>query len=165
MKYSLVRPTIKTGDILAWSEGSWKSWYEIQLNLVRMGTRSEWNHVGLAWVIAERVFVIEAVVPRVRIFPLSKVLPCYMVKYDHSDIEEETLLAQVGLPYSKWEAIKAFLGKVRTGDNGVWECAEVVNWIIGQKDLDWLTLDATPTETVKYALEHCNGIVTFIDKD
>ncbi len=81
MKYSELRDTIKTGDLLAWSEGGdWKSWRNIQLNLVRMGTMSDYNHVGVAYVVGGRVFVVESVVPYVRIYPLSRLLPFFYIK-------------------------------------------------------------------------------------
>src|SRR3990167_457790 len=79
MKYAEVREHLKSGDLLAWSHRGWGSWYDFQIQMVRMFTRSEYCHVGIAWVVSERVFVLEAVSTGVRIFPLSRELPFYWV--------------------------------------------------------------------------------------
>lgn len=130
MQYTDLRPQIKTGDLLAWSHRSWGSWYDFKIQVVRMFTRSEYCHVGIAWVVNDRVFVIEAVSAGVRIFPLSKNLPCYWAS-NHKEIKPEALewlFAQVGLPYKSqvkmvWQAI--------TGNHelqfGRWQCSELVN--------------------------------------
>ena len=71
-KYSEYRDQIKSGDLLAWSHRGFRSWHDFKVQAVRLFTQSEYSHVGIAWVVGGRVFVIEAVEPRVRIFPLSK---------------------------------------------------------------------------------------------
>ena len=51
----------------------------IAVCLEGMFTRSTYAHVGLAWVIGGRVFVLEAVKPRLRIYPLSKYANFYLL--------------------------------------------------------------------------------------
>ena len=69
--YQEVRSSIKSGDLLFWSHRELKSWYDLKVQIVRMVTRSEYSHVGVAWVTGGRVFALEAVVPLIRIYPLS----------------------------------------------------------------------------------------------
>ena len=53
MKYEDVRPTITSGDIVAFTHTGWSSWSDIESQIVRMATRSEFSHVAMAWVVAE----------------------------------------------------------------------------------------------------------------
>ena len=131
MHYPDLRSQIKSGDVLAWTHRSWDSIKDIQCQIVRMATQSEYSHVGVAWVVAERVFVLEAVTAGVRIFPLSRSAPFYWVPRGiWSDEAERRAMAHVGAEYSKWEAIKAFFGG-SSYDNDAWECAEYVCWVLG----------------------------------
>ncbi len=158
MKYSDIRPLIKSGDIIAWSEGGWTNWHDIQVSLVRMFTQSEYSHVGVAYVIGGRVFVVEAVVPLIRIFPLSKLTPFYYFESPKSwwsNSMEESLLAKVGLPYSKWEAIKAFIGMDTDGTEN-WECAKLVTQTMKTVDSNFDNLKDTPTDVVKFLQEEHN---------
>lgn len=126
MKYAEARPRIRSGDLLAWSHRGWGSWYDIQIQMVRFFTRSEYSHVGIAWVVAGRVFVLEAVQTGVRIFPLSRLLPFYWFPLGATweDEVECWALQQVGEPYSKWQAVLAGLGLLRAGEDNIWQCAE-----------------------------------------
>jgi hypothetical protein len=129
MKYSDARPKIKSGDVLAWTDTSWE---HLEAQMVRIFTRSEYTHVGIAWVIAGRVFILEAVSPKIRIFPLSKEVPFYWIPVDeywHADLEEYAL-SLVGNKYSRMEALRAFFKKVVVGKNDEWQCAEYVSSIL-----------------------------------
>lgn len=145
MKYVEVREQIKTGDMLAWSAGSWKNWHDVQVNLVRVFTRSEFSHVGLALVGAGRVFVLEAVGSGVRIFPLSRELPFWWVPRPREIGAGAVDFAfeRVGEAYSKWQAIKAFLGSLTAGEDDRWECAEYVLAVLA-RDGERLNAAATP---------------------
>jgi hypothetical protein len=158
VQYSEIRSKIQTGDALAWSEGgSWASWRNIQLNIVKMGTMSQYNHIGVAYVLAGRVFVVEAVVPLIRIFPLSKVLPFHYIAtpFRLNDVQEAKLLSRVGLPYSKWEAIKAAFSKDTNGE-AVWECAKLANNTYSDFDPEFADLYDTPHATVQHLMEKHN---------
>src|SRR3990167_7202548 len=133
MKYAEVRNRIRSGDLLAWTHRGWNSFYDFQVQMVRAFTQSEYSHVGIAWVIGGRVMVIEAVSSGVRIFPLSRLLPCYWVslKLDWTEWVEETALAIVGRPYdSKLRMVLAFLGIVKQGGEERLQCAEFVKLIL-----------------------------------
>jgi hypothetical protein len=137
MKYIEYRSKIKSGDLLAWSHRSWKTWYDIKIQLVRIFTQSEYSHVGVAWVYQDRVFVIESVTPFVRIVPLSNLLPCYVISMNlpWSKETENLALGMVGKAgYSQLEAIKAYFGKNK--DPNAWECAEFVQKIYRSENLN-----------------------------
>lgn len=144
-----MREKIKSGDVLAWSHKGWNSWYNLKVALVRMFTRSEYSHVGIAWVIANRVFIIEAVSAGTRIFPLSKELPFYWIPtaLDWTQEVEEFALAHVGEAYSQWDAVLAFFGCINTKDKK-WECAEFVQVILKELKIQ-LPNKATPSEVIQ----------------
>jgi len=133
MSYATARPNIRSGDLLAWGHDAWRSWHDLEIQLVRLFTRSEYAHAAVAWVVGARVFVIEAVVPLVRIFPLSKLLPCYWLSGElrnpWGDALEDAALARVGEKYSKWEAVRSAFAKVIPGANASWQCAELASYI------------------------------------
>lgn len=153
MKYSEVRSQIRSGDLLAWShrEPWYRSWYDFKISLVRMFTRSEYSHVGTAWCYADRVLVIEAVTPLVRVFPLSKLTPFYWLPLQARWSPEalEYALSKVGEPYSQLQALQAFFKLPR--EDGYWECAELTR-LIALRDGINLGESAVPSDIVRNAL-------------
>lgn len=149
MNYEEIRAQIKTGDILAWSfkEGFFSSWRAFKINMIRVFRRSEYSHVGIAVVLAGRVFVLESVTGGVRLIPLSKELPCYWISHtEMSEAELNRAMSVCGEPYSDLEAILGALDK--TDDrNGVWQCSEFVCWAKG------FGCKATPDAVVDHALK------------
>lgn len=151
MRYDQVRPMIKSGDLLAWTHRGWGSWYDFKIQMVRMFTRSEYSHVGVAWVSAGRVWVIEAVTPKVRVFPLSKLSPFYWLPMPVGPWDEEretAALAPVGDDYSQWQAIVSIAHKP-TRDN-LWQCAELAHMIEALFGIE-LGKDITPKGLVRAA--------------
>ncbi len=146
---------IRSGDLLAWGHDSWKTFHDWEVQIVRMFTRSEYSHVGVAWVVGEQVLVIEAVVPAVRIVPLKDLLPCYWIagetRNDWDERTEVTAMSKVGQPYSKWEAIKSVIVKVIPGANDKWQCAELAAFIRAPLLLEDYK-SPTPTALVASAL-------------
>lgn len=150
MRYEAIRPDIKSGDVLAWSHKKWNSFYDLQVQAVRFFTQSEYCHVGVAWVTSGRVYVIEAVSPFVRIFPLSKLLPFYYIRtsdYWTPEIEEFAN-SKIGESYSKKQAIMAFLNKLKNGDDANWECAELVVKILSDGNILDINTQSTPSNVV-----------------
>lgn len=136
MKYSHVRPMIRSGDILAWSHRGIRSWHDFKIACVRFFTRSEYSHVGTAWVVGSRVFVIEAVMPKVRIYPLSKLGDFYWLSMSAywRKATETLALAHVGDEYSQMQAL---VSPFHTPpDDYRWECAELVARIARQDSID-----------------------------
>lgn len=157
MKYSEIKSKIKSGDIIALSHYKWASWYDFQVQMVRVFTQSEFTHVGLVWEVAGRLFVIEAVEPVVRITPLSHCAEegFYWAPLNTpiSDEELEFALSKVGkAKYSKWQAIKSQFKSLKVGEDDLFECAE---FVICARKLSGVNLGdvATPSEVVKAAQE------------
>lgn len=155
MKYSTIRSQIQSGDILAWSHRSWKTFYDLQVQAVRFATQSEYCHVATAWVEGGRVWVIEAVSPFVRIIPLSNVIGegfYWLPMHDtHTTEELEFALSKVGNgKYSKMLAIKSQLADIDIDDQTRWQCAKFVMASKHKSDID-LGDKATPTAVVKAA--------------
>lgn len=156
MHYSTYRQEIQSGDLLAWTSTS-KQWpMALAEKIIRLFTLSEYCHVGIAWVIGDRVFVIEAVNPKVRIYPVSNDLPCYHVPMfiPWTDALLSFLLEKVGSEYSVVQAIQAYFGKPRADKQ--WQCAELVNTFY-QKAGVTLGDAWTPSEVVNAALEHTSA--------
>lgn len=147
VEYQEIRSKIKSGDVLAWSHRGWSSWHDIKVQIVRMFTRSEYSHVGVAWVIGERVFVIEAVMPLVRIYPLSKLGDFYHLgmEADWSHKAEEYALSHVGDEYSQLQAIKAYFTSL--GKDNTSECAALVIAIMARCGIQ-LDCKAVPSDVI-----------------
>lgn len=130
MKYEDMRDTIRSGDLLSFNHGDWKSWSGIKTMIVHMATRSTYSHVAIAWRVGGRVMVLEAVKPKLRIFPLSLSGNFYITptnapwKYD----TEEYALSKIGVDYSEINAVIADFKKLPDGD--VSECAAYVREIL-----------------------------------
>ena len=135
-KYLDHRDKIESGDLLAWSHRGIKSFYDFKIWLIRLFTQSEYTHVGVAWVVGGRVFVIEAVTPYVRIVPLSSLLPAYVVNVNAmwNDSAEEFALSLVGkAEYSQLEAIKAYFGLNK--NPSMWQCVEFYKAVLAFTNL------------------------------
>lgn len=149
-RYDDVRSNIRSGDILAWSHAGWKTWRDIKIQAIRLFTQSEYSHVGIAWVVGGRVLVIEAVMPLVRIFPLSNLLDqdCYLIPSGTpwKDDTEALALSKVGQPYSQLQAVQSFF-HLPTEDTN-WQCAELVRSVLKNDGLDVGNV-ATPTAIVR----------------
>lgn len=131
----------------------------------RRFTSYEYSHVGIAWVVSGRVFVLEAVTPMVRCVPLSNMLPCYHVSTNARWREEveQVALSMVGNPtirYSQREALAAFLGKNKRDDDKI-ECAEYVQIVLSCAGL-LLKGKATPTDVVQDCLL-AGGQLTYLE--
>jgi hypothetical protein len=131
MDYTSNRERIKSGDLIALTHKKWGSLYDLQVQAVRLGTESEYSHVGLIWEIGGRLFVIESVVPFVRILPLAHYAKegFYWLSMNApiSDDELEFAMDDVGTwSYSKWQAILAFFKRLKIGADRAGMCAEFV---------------------------------------
>lgn len=155
VEYSHYLPKIQTGDLLAWSVRKWETMADITSQVIRLAIRSEYCHVGIALVISSRVFVVEAVPPFVRIYPLEKLLPFYHLAIPHEgyyynehykldfnqdDITknrlsaEDYLLSLIGDKYSTMQAIMSAFTKPK--EDKLWQCAELVNNFYKEMGLD-----------------------------
>lgn len=156
LKYTNVRPLIKSGDLIALTHRRARSWYDLQVWAVRVGTASEYCHVAQVWAVGGRLWVLEAVTPLVRMVPLSHFAAegFYWVPLntDMSEIELEDALEQIGRArYSKWQAILAFFGRLKLGADRMTQCCEYVITNRRRSGVD-LGPVATPARVVQAAL-------------
>jgi hypothetical protein len=161
VKYSDARPRIKSGDLLAFSHGDWKTWSGIKVNFVRIFTRSTYSHVGIAWVVGGRVFVLEAVKPKTRIFPLSQSGDFYLLPMfaPWREETEEFALTNIGVSYSELTAMKAFFGPLASGN--VQECAAYAREVLKCDGIDLGEL-SRPDSVVQAAME-LGAEILFVD--
>jgi len=167
MQYHEARPLIRSGDVLAWTHRGWASWYDLQVQAVRLFTRSEYSHVAIAWAEGGRVWVIESVTPKIRIVPLSNLIGKDGVYWlptrkPSNAAEVEFSLSRVGTgEYSKWQAMLAFIKKLRLGRDNFWECAE---FVIAARRFSGVNLGpvATPSAVVRQCQEVHGSSCTLI---
>ena len=163
MNYDRARNLIRSGDLLAWSHTGWRTWRDIKIQFVRIFTRSEYSHVGTAWVMGGRVWVIEAVTPHPRLIPLSNALPFYWAPLGAPWMPEtETrALAIIGVDrnvYSETEAVRGALGTLHPGEDNLWMCAELA-WCIAMWDGIELGKNITPSGLMAAALDSDSEII------
>ena len=161
MKYSHARPMIRSGDILAWSHRGIRSWHDLKVWFVRLFQRSEYSHVGTAWVVGSRVFVIEAVMPKVRIYPLSKLGDFYWLSMSAywRKATETLALSFVGDDYSQMQAMVSPF--ITPPNDDRWECAELVATVARQDSID-LGAVYTPSEVV-LAAQKRGALLTYVE--
>ena len=137
MNYHAIRAQIRTGDLLFWSHGDWASLDGIQVLIVRAFTMSEFSHVGVAVVLAGRVFVAHAIGRGVVIEPLSNQDAFYWCPLGFAFPEPalDAGMSRVGERYSKWQALLGFFRKLRIGADKEWQCAEFTLWFWQQAGL------------------------------
>lgn len=122
------RQAIKSGDLLIWKKSKKSLISNWTIELIRFFTRSDFAHVGIAWVMDGRVFVVEATQPVVRLTIVKDNDEFYHAPMviEWSDTSEEYLIDKIGLKYSVFDAIRAFLGKTLDNDRR-YQCAELAN--------------------------------------
>jgi hypothetical protein len=165
MEYNEAKSKIKSGDLLAWThrKSMFASWYDFKAGAVRLFTRSEYTHVGMAWVVAGRHFVIEAVTPCVRIYPLSRSGDFYWLALEAnwtSEVEE-VALSKVGYPYSMVSAIQSLFQELDAED--VSECAALVKYVLKVAGID-LGKRSTP-DAIVYEAQQRESVETVFVKN
>lgn len=123
--YSSYRHNIKSGDLLAWEKRNFSSIVDIFLILVQKIRRVKYSHVGVAIVYGERVMVLEANVPEVRLLALSSCSDFYHfpLGIEWVPAYEVFLLKELGKKYSLWNYLKYIFKIKRTA--GTWYCTEL----------------------------------------
>lgn len=162
-QYTNYRDTIRSGDLLIWSKGTNSFVGNILLFIIRLFTMSEYTHVGIAWKIGNRLFVIEANMPSVRIIPLSSFSKFYHIPMgiEWTNDIESYLLDKIGEPYSIKGAITGYFGSINNTD-GNWQCAELANMFYKSIGIDYG--DAyTPSKLVKAILENGTTHMTYVN--
>ena len=154
IEYKSYRENIKSGDLLIWSSPAEKSLSGLILRIIRFFTFSEYAHVGIAIYIGNRLCVIEAVVSKIQLVPVSSKEEFYHIPMNISwDKDKETfLLNKLGLSYSIKEAIKAYLN-IDLQEDDDWQCAELANRFYRSSGLEF-GKNYTPSSLVKSILSN-----------
>lgn len=120
-----------------------------------MVTRSEYAHVGIALWTRRRLFVIEAVRPLVRIFPLSRTLPFFHIPTpaEWNDTVEDWIVDRVGKEYSRWQAVLAGIDRLKAEEDDRWQCAELAQATLLRCGVA-IPGPATPTNLVNEAAKY-----------
>lgn len=154
MKYSKLRSKLKTGDLLLWAtKPNWKHPLDaIQIWAVRAFTQSAYSHVGVAVWVRNRMMVFDATGHGVLLRPITDDLPSYVVQRKKvlSGVSLDWSFSKIGNKYSRWQAIKTYFGKLKSGSDNSWHCAELVNatYAADGEKFDGLTPDSIANEAM-----------------
>lgn len=157
MNYTEFKNVCQSGDIIAVSHKEWKTFADVESQIVRIVTESEFSHVCVLWKDEKgELCVVEAVVPEVTISPLTKYLNdgFYWIATPDKPMgkdEEAYGMSKLGQVYSKPEAIAGYLNLLQIGNDTRWQCSELT---ICMRRLSGLSLGthATPSAVVQQAL-------------
>jgi hypothetical protein len=113
-------------------------------------------------------FLVESVVPFVRIMPLDNLEEdFYLVRtgMSVSQQEREFMFSQVAVgAYSKLQAIEAQLEMLKIGSDNVWSCAE---FLICARKFSGMSINtkATPAAVIKFLLDEKGLTLNYISKE
>lgn len=110
--YSEIRTNIQTGDLVIWKVDRVKSLSTLILYLYQKIYKRRSSHVGIAVNINNRVFVVEAKPPYVRMFPLSRTHDFMLLQTNiiNKDAALDALLIHLGKPYTLFNLLQGVLG-------------------------------------------------------
>lgn len=155
VRYGAIRQDIKTGDIMVSSVGTGVNLADIWFGrLISSITGYKIYHVGMVIKLENRYFVLEAMVPQVRLSLLSNRLPFDIIKVNEkvpmqiSDHDFKTkALGYLGIPYSLVDVVKSYFKNELPKDNGV-HCVELTR-ILLKMGYDMDTKSLIPGEFCK----------------
>lgn len=123
-----IKDQIKTGDLLAFTVRRYGTITSFALWLYQKIRKVTYSHVGIAVRLGDRLFIVEAVSPRVTITPISKVKEFYLIPTTTE--EKATEEAQIGflmdfveVKYSLVDMFTHYLG-MESSDRRVY-CSEL----------------------------------------
>ncbi len=107
--YSKIRSELKTGDLLIWKTSRFKSLSGLAHYIYQKITGDIYAHVGLVLKEGNRVFVVEATPPAVRLFPLSMSgdFGYVPLELELNDKHIDFLLSDLGKKYSLWDLVRS----------------------------------------------------------
>lgn len=112
--YSKTREELRTGDLLAWKIVKIKSLVDLVLYLYQKILGAKYSHTGTVIRFGDRIFLMEASPPFVRIYPLSMLESFYLIK-TNLNVENEvdinnhyynSLLKHSGKAYSLTDMVR-----------------------------------------------------------
>lgn len=159
--YPQYREQIKSGDLLAWSGRS-----AIGVG-IRALTASSWSHVGIAYALAGRVWVLEArEFSGVQIVPLSSYLECAWIPTaakwtDSVDAYAVSKIGKVGYAYRKalqaWYTAASGKRVPLHPDADTQICSSFVPIVLRKAGVDFPDRLMTPSECVDCAVKLQDG--------
>ena len=154
-KYADIRSQIKTGDLLAWRDSGTGTFQAmVERYIVRLTTTSPHTHVGLAWVEAGRVWVIEITTHGCAPRPLSLCGNFDWIPAP-APLKDEALAFAFSCfgvwRYSKWQAIMGRLKRLVIGADAWGQCAEFCLAVLARSGMAPTDI-ATPADVVEGAL-------------
>lgn len=105
---------IKTGDLLAFTVRRYGTIVSFILWLYQKITRVKFSHVGVAMWSGNRLFIVEAVSPRVVMTPISKVNDFFLIPVELDKppelVQADFLMDFIETPYSLIDMVTYYLG-------------------------------------------------------
>ena len=126
--YSEIRKDIKTGDLLVWDTEEFSSFFGFVLFLYQKILKAKFTHVGVVVRMGERLFLVEATPPEVRLVPISMFDDFYII---HTDMRPDQrrylkfLFSAIGKKYSLVDLVKSIF-KVQ-GSSKDYYCSELAS--------------------------------------
>lgn len=156
--YRDIRKTLKSGDLVFYSSHN-----GFGDKVIKWWSKSRYSHVGVLWVIANRIFLMEAsAFGGVRLVPLSLRMPDLIVKMDlkwNKDAEMQAM-EHIMEKYSFVDAVKAGL-KENYSQTG-WICTEYAASIVKECGYIFPKEAQVPEDFIKI-LKEDNKEFIFID--
>lgn len=149
---------IKTGDLLAWKHDRSSHFSNFFMRLIRLVTRGEYAHVGVAVRMEGNLYVYEAARPMVMLSPLRLTEEIFHLEMglDPSPESLDESFTKIGLPYGYLDCIHAIIGEVSQSDKR-WQCAELAQDFYQRQGID-IDVRCTPIKVV-------NALKRYIGKD
>lgn len=169
MKFSEFKKFAQPGDLIAVSHQEWRTLSDIESQIVRMMTESEFSHVCILLDNdGNTPHIVEAIVPAVKVNPVDRYLTngfywIHIPDKPLTEAEKEYGLSKVGQAYSKPEAIAGYLKLLDIGSDQKWQCSELT---IAMRKFSGINLGpvATPAAVVHAALSR-GYTLTLVEKD
>lgn len=170
--YSEFRKELKTGDLLAWDTTEIVTFFDFVLFLYQKILKAKYSHVGIVLRFGERVFVMEAVPPFVRVFPLSMLSNFSVIKTNlnssnNPEVDRlycNALLKHSGKRYSLTDLIKGMFD-MKPDDSSLY-CSELA--LDFYRDIEYTTNEEagiTPDTIVEEIIKISGNQPVFVTID
>jgi hypothetical protein len=158
MKYNDARNKIKSGDLFLYQGQTFMG------KTVRVFTGSSYSHVGIALWVKDRLMVLEALPPKVRLIPVSESKPEFWISVGITPTEHAitTAVDTIGLPYSYPDAVRGWLG-VKPLNDLSWQCVELAQDFYKKCGLNISLVKCTPQAIVNWMLYNKHADIQLLE--
>jgi len=106
--YSNIRHEMKTGDLLIWKTRSVANIFDFLLFLYQKIFGAKYTHVGIVVKMGNRLMMVDAAPPVVKVFPISLCRDFYLVKTNIEDKDShiDVLFNRLGNKYSLLDMVR-----------------------------------------------------------